>query len=78
MTLAMGNVLNAGDQVFNMYNNIVLETVDIIDTYVYRLGLVNLQFDVHGGRPLQVGGQLHSGCHLVHALAYKFADYTIF
>ena len=36
-TLAMGNVLNAGfDQVFNMYNQLVIETGDIIDTYVYR------------------------------------------
>ena len=34
----MGNVLNAGfDQVFNMYNQLVIETGDIIDTYVYRM-----------------------------------------
>ena len=68
-TLAMGNVLNAGfDQVFNMYNNIVLETADIIDTYVYRLGLVRLQFSMSTApRPLQVGGQLYPGRHLVRA-----------
>ena len=38
----MGNVLNAGfDQVFNMYNQLVIETGDIIDTYVY-LSLIHI------------------------------------
>lgn len=33
----MGGVLNAGfDQIFNMYNPMVYDTADIIDTYVYR------------------------------------------
>jgi len=37
--LSLGNVLNAGfDQVFNMYNPLVYETGDIIDTLVYRMG----------------------------------------
>ena len=46
-TLAMGNVLNAGfDQVFNMYNQLVIETGDIIDTYVYRIGITNMQFSL--------------------------------
>lgn len=38
--LALGSVLNAGfDQIFNLYSPIVYETGDIIDTYVYRLGI---------------------------------------
>lgn len=37
-TLALGNVLNAGfDQVFNLYNPMVYDKADILDTYVYRL-----------------------------------------
>lgn len=33
----MGNVLDAGfDQVFNLYNPMVYDTADIIDTFVYR------------------------------------------
>lgn len=33
--------MNAGfDQVFNMMNDAVINTVDIIDTYVYRVGLM--------------------------------------
>ena len=45
--LALGNVLNAGfDQVFNMYNPMVYGTVDILDTWVYRMGLTKLQFSL--------------------------------
>ena len=43
--LNLGNILNAGfDQVFNLYNPIVYETGDIIDTYVYRIGMVERQY----------------------------------
>lgn len=45
--LSLGNVLNAGfDQIFNMYNSAVYETGDIIDTLVYRLGMVNRQYSL--------------------------------
>ena len=38
--LQLGGILNAGfDQVFNLYNDLVYSTGDIIDTYVYRIGL---------------------------------------
>ena len=38
--LNMGFFMNAGfDQVFNMMNDAVISQVDIIDTYVYRVGL---------------------------------------
>lgn len=43
--LRIGNILNAGfDQVYNMYNTMVLDVADIIDTYSYRLGLNNLDY----------------------------------
>ncbi|WP_313560574.1 ABC transporter permease subunit, partial [Ruminiclostridium cellobioparum] len=45
--LSLGNVLNAGfDQIFNLYNPLVYSTGDIIDTWVYRAGLVDLQFSL--------------------------------
>ena len=45
--LNLGNILNAGfDQVFNLYNPIVYETGDIIDTYVYRIGMVEGQYSI--------------------------------
>ena len=45
--LSLGNVLNAGfEQVFNMYSLQVYETGDIIDTFIYRIGLEDAQFGV--------------------------------
>ncbi len=38
--LNLGNLMNAGfDQIFNMYNPLVMESADIIDTLVYRLSI---------------------------------------
>ena len=38
--LAVGNILNAGfDQIFNLYNPMVYDISDIIDTFTYRIGL---------------------------------------
>ncbi len=38
--LQLGGILNAGfDQIFNLYNSLTYSTGDIIDTYVYRVGL---------------------------------------
>ena len=78
-TLAMGNVLNAGfDQVFNMYNQLVISSADIIDTYVYRIGITNMQFSLG-----TAAGLFKSVVSLIlvvisYSLAYKFADYSIF
>lgn len=38
LILAVGGALNGNfDQIFNMYNNIVMSSTDIIDTYIYRI-----------------------------------------
>lgn len=43
--LRCGELLNAGfEQVFLLYSSSVYETADIIDTYVYREGLINLNY----------------------------------
>lgn len=43
--LNLGNILNAGfDQIYALYNPIVYETGDVIDTYVYRVGLLGQQY----------------------------------
>lgn len=45
--LALGNVLNAGfDQIYNLYNDVVYETGDILDTLVYRMAFGNSQFGI--------------------------------
>ena len=39
------NVLSAGfDQVYNLYSQIVYESGDVLDTYIYRIGLVGRQY----------------------------------
>lgn len=45
LILRVGSVMDAGfDQVFNLYNSAVYKTGDIIDTFVYRYGLGDMQY----------------------------------
>ena len=42
-----GSILEAGfDQIFNFYNSAVYETGDIIDTYVYRRGIGDMEYSI--------------------------------
>jgi putative aldouronate transport system permease protein len=44
--LSLGGILNAGfDQIFNLFNPLVYKVADIIDTYVYRTGLLEMRYD---------------------------------
>ncbi len=46
-TMSLPNILNAGfDQIYNLYNPLVYETGDIIDTFVYRVGIVERQYSL--------------------------------
>lgn len=78
-TLAIGNVLNAGfDQIFNMYNPLVYESSDIIDTFVYRLGLINRQYSVSAALGLFKSVVSLFFVGIAYYSAYKFSDYRIF
>lgn len=47
LILALGGVMNAGfDQIFQLYNSSVQEVADIIDTFVYRIGLQSAQYSL--------------------------------
>ena len=47
LILRCGSILDAGfDQIFVMYNPAVRSTVDIIDTWVYRTGLEQLNISL--------------------------------
>lgn len=77
--LNIGNILNAGfDQIFNMYNTLVMSTGDIIDTWVYRMGLVSMNYGVGTA----VGLFRSVIAMILTIIAYwaadKFADYKIF
>lgn len=77
--LSLGNVLNAGfDQIFNLYNPLVYETGDIVDTWVYRMGLLNGQYGL-----ATAIGMLKSVIGFVliavsYVLARRYANYNIF
>lgn len=44
--LRLGGILSAGfDQVFNLYSPVVYDVGDIIDTWVYRTGLIDAKYD---------------------------------
>ncbi|MBB5195804.1 ABC transporter permease [Anaerocolumna cellulosilytica] len=46
-TMSLPNILSAGfDQIFNLYNPLVYESGDIIDTYVYRVGMLQRQYSL--------------------------------
>lgn len=81
--LSLGGILNAGfEQVLVLYNPLVMKTGDIIDTYVYRIGLIG-----GGGAPdFSLGtavGLFQSGIGFIlivisYWLAEKFANYRVF
>jgi putative aldouronate transport system permease protein len=79
LTLSLGGILDAGfDQVFNLYNPLVWSTSDIVDTYVYRLAIVDANYSL--GTAI---GLLKSAVGFIlivssYLLARKYSDYTIF
>lgn len=77
--LSLGNLLSAGfEQVFNLYSPSVYETGDIIDTYVYRLGIMAARYSL--ATAVGLGKSIVSMILIStsYYLAYKLADYKIF
>ena len=77
--LSLGNILNAGfDQIYNLYSPIVYSTGDIIDTYVYRLGIVQAQYSI--GTAVGLFKSVISAflIGLSQFLAVRFAGYRVF
>jgi putative aldouronate transport system permease protein len=77
--LGLRNVLDANfDQIFNLYNPLVYSSGDIIDTWVYRMGLLQMQYGLATAIGLlkSVIGFVMIG--LSYFLARKYANYNIF
>ena len=78
-TLSLGNVLNAGfEQILTLYNPLVYQTGDILDTYVYRMGIENAQYGL-----ATAVGLLKSVLSMIliilsYYMAGRFANYSIF
>lgn len=79
LVLSLGGVMNAGfDQIYNLYAPVVYETGDIIDTYVYRLGIAQAQYSVGAAIGMfksVISFLLVSASYI---LADKLAHYRIF
>lgn len=79
LVLSLGNVLNAGfDQIFNLYSPPVYQSGDIIDTFVYRIGLLEAQYGVATAVGLFKSVVSFTLISVSYFFAYKFADYRIF
>lgn len=77
--LSLGQVLNAGfEQIFVLYNPSVFATGDILDTYIYRQGLVAAQFSLAAAAGLV--GSVISFILIVFSqwAARTWGDYRIF
>lgn len=78
-TLSLGSVLNAGfEQIFNFYNALVYETGDIIDTFVYRQGLLQAQYGFATAVGLFKSVVSSVLISVSYFLAYRYANYRIF
>ena len=45
LILSCNNIVNAGfDQIFMLYTPLVYDVADILDTYVYRIGIQNANY----------------------------------
>lgn len=77
--LSMSNILNGGfDQIYNMYNPTVRATGDILDTFVYRLGIEQAQYSLSTAAGLFKSGVSFIFIVASYYLADKLAGYKIF
>ncbi len=77
--LSLGNILNAGfDQIFNLYSPIVYRSGDILDTFVYRLGIIQAQYSLATAVGLFKSVVSCLIISLSYFLAVKYTDYRIF
>jgi len=77
--LSLGHVLNAGfEQILNLYSPQVYRTGDIIDTLLYRIGLINNQYSVSTAVGFFKSVVSFFLIVLSYKLADRFANYRIF
>lgn len=78
-TLSIGSILNAGfEQILILYNPVVYQSGDIIDTFVYRMGIFDQQYSPAAAVGLFKSFVSMFMVSMSYFLAYKFSDYKIF
>ena len=76
--LTLGGILSAGfDQIYNLYNPIVYQSGDIIDTFVFRIGFQSAQFSVATAAGLFQSVVSFILIMVSYKAAYRYAGYTI-
>lgn len=79
LILSVPGILNAGfDQIFNLYNERVYKTADVLDTFIYRLGIKDSQYGLSTAIGLvksAIGSVLLVGSYTV---ANKACGYKVF
>lgn len=77
--LSMANILNGGfDQIYNLYSPAVYASGDILDTFVFRLGIENAQYALSTAAGLFKSGVSFVFVVASYQLADKLAGYKIF
>lgn len=77
--LSLGNLLNAGfDQIFNLYNPIVYKSGDILDTYIYRVGILQARYDLATAMGLFKSVISFVMISVSYYMSYRYADYRVF
>ncbi len=77
--LNLGSVLQAGfEQILTLYNPAIYRTGDILDTYVYRAGLISARYSMGAAIGLFQSAMGFILIVIAYRLADKFAGYRIF
>lgn len=77
--LNIGGVLNSSfDQIINLYSPNVYSTGDVLDTLIYRKGIVSTNYSLATAIGLFKGVISLALTSVSYLLAYKLADYRIF
>jgi len=78
-TLSIGGILNAGfEQILLLYNPTVYEGADVIDTFVYRLGIFDQQYAPAAAIGLFKSLISVALVSLSYYMAYRLSNYRIF
>lgn len=77
--ISIGNIFNAGfDQIYNLYSPSVYKTGDIIDTFIFRLGMEQQQYSASAAVGLLKSVVSFVFVSLSYFLADRLANYRIF
>jgi putative aldouronate transport system permease protein len=77
--LSMGNILNAGfEQIWNLINPNTMSEIEILDTFIYRQGILARQYGLGAAVGLMKSVVSMAFMGTSYFIAYKFLDYKLF